>query len=492
MSKPSYLAFDFGAESGRAILGTLDGGKIHLEEIHRFRNRQVKLLGHLYWDVLYLFDELKTGLIKSVKSGHQDLRGIGVDTWGVDFGLVDKNNQLLGNPFCYRDSRTEGMMEEAFQLMNREEIYSYTGIQFMQLNSIYQLFSMVKTQNEWLDIAENILFMPDLINFLLTGEKVSEYTIASTSQLLNAEKRTWEPTIFKNLGLPIEKMSPIIQPGTVIGPLLDEVSSETDMAQMDVIAPCCHDTASAVVAVPAMSSHAAYLSSGTWSLLGIEADEPIINKTSLRNNFTNEGGFNGKIRFLRNTMGLWLLQRCVDRWEKEDKEYGYNEITRWALDEPPFQSVVNPDDHRFLNPPDMQAAIVDFCKKSDQPAPQSVGEFARCIFESLAFKYRYIIEKINSMLHQDIEVLHIVGGGSQNRVLNQFTANATGLEVIAGPVEATALGNIIVQSIATGACHSLDEGHEWIRRSFPLKTYTPTHEERWDTMYEKVKWMFSD
>jgi rhamnulokinase len=491
MVPAKFLAFDFGAESGRAILGILDRGKIGLEEIHRFPNKQVDISGHIHWDLSYLFGELKKALATAVRKGHRELLGLGVDTWGVDFGLVGKDDQLLENPYAYRDKRTDGMMDKAFQRISREEMYARTGVQFMPFNSVFQLLSVVETESLLLDKIESLLFMPDLFNFLLTGQKFSEYTIASTSQLLNAQKRDWDPGIFEKLGLPVQIMAPIIQPGTSIGPLQPEISRETDISPVDVIAPACHDTASAVAAVPAQTDNWAYLSSGTWSLLGIEVDEPIINEKSLKNNFTNEGGVGRKIRFLRNTMGLWLLQRCLKDWEKKGESLGYDELAGLALDSGEFKSIVDPDDHTFLNPPSMPEAIAEFCGKTQQPVPEKKGEFIRCIYESLALKYRFLIDKINAMCPEPAEVLHVVGGGSQNEMLNQFSADATGLRVIAGPAEATAVGNIIVQAIAKKIVDGIEEGRRVVSRSFPLKTYEPKNKNKWNRVYERVKGLFS-
>jgi rhamnulokinase len=491
MRPAKFLAFDFGAESGRAILGILDEKRICLEEIRRFPNKQINVSGHIHWDLSYLFDELKKGLVSAARKGHGELLGLGVDTWGVDFGLVGKDDRVLENPYAYRDQRTAGMMDKAFQLIPREEIYACTGIQFMQFNSVFQLLSVVESKSSLLDKIETLLFMPDLFNFLLTGQKFSEYTIASTSQLLNAQKRDWESVIFEKLGLPIHIMAPVIQPGTSVGQLLPEISQETDISTVDVIAPACHDTASAVASVPAQTSNWAYLSSGTWSLLGVEADEPIINEKSLKNNFTNEGGVGGKIRFLRNTMGLWLLQRCMKDWEEKGESYGYAELAGLALDSQEFKSIVDPDDHTFLNPPDMPEAIAEFCEKTQQPVPKKKGEFVRCIYESLALKYRFLIDRINDMIPVPVEVLHVVGGGSQNEMLNQFSADATGLRVIAGPAEATAVGNIIVQAIAKKIVDGIEEGRKVVSRSFPLKSYEPKNKNKWNSVYEKIKRMFS-
>lgn len=490
MSDVKFLAFDLGAESGRAMLGILNGEKIRLEEIHRFPNRQVEVLGHIYWDVLRLFDEVKKGLYLAANGGHGDLSGIGVDTWGVDFGLVGENDDLLGNPVAYRDKRTDGMMEKAFERISKEKIYAQTGIQFLQLNTLYQLLSMALSENPILKMSQHLLFMPDLFNFFLTGEKCSEYTIASTSQLLNARTKAWEEELFSMLGLPLGIMQPIVEPGTVVGPLLKDVARESGMPAVDVIAPACHDTACAVAAVPAQSNNWAYLSSGTWSLVGIEIDAPIIEEGSLEFNFTNEGGVGNTIRFLRNTMGLWLLQRCRKQWEQEGVSLSYDDLIRLAEDASPFRCIVNPDDTSFLNPQNMPAAIAAFCKKTDQPVPQSRGEFIRCILESLALKYRFILEKIATLRGEPIELLHIVGGGSRNEMLNQFSADATGLPVVAGPVEATAIGNVLVQAMAKKCISGVSEGRRIVARSFPLKTYEPRNGEAWDESYERVKSMF--
>lgn len=491
MSPAKFLAFDFGAENGRAILGTLDKKTLKLEEIHRFSNRQILESGHIHWDIQYLINELKRGLTASAQRGHRELQGVGIDTWGVDFGLIGKNNQILENPFAYRDSRTEGMMERAFQMMSKEEMYSLSGIQFMPFNSVFQLLSLVETKSPVLRDCETLLFMPDIFNFLLTGQKYSEYTITSTSQLLNAEKKEWEPEVFRRLGLPLTIMAPIIQPGTVVGRLLEDIVSETGVLATDVIAPACHDTASAVAAVPAQSENWAYLSSGTWSLLGVEVQKPIINKDSFQSNFTNEGGISGTIRFLRNTMGLWLLQRCLKDWRKEGESVSYEELDELTSEAEAFKRIIDPDDLLFLNPPHMPEAISEFCRKTDQPLPKKKPEFIRCIFESLAMKYCFLLDKIETIRKEPVDVLHVVGGGTQNEVLNQFSANATGLPVLAGPVEATAAGNIIIQAMAKKEIEDVDEGRETIARSFSLKHYEPQDRDQWNEAYQRVKYLFS-
>jgi rhamnulokinase len=487
MSKSDYFAaVDLGASSGRVILGQIDHN-IHLEEVHRFPNLQIKMGNQIHWDILRLFYEVKEGLKKISTKGIKELQGIAVDTWGVDYGLIGKDDKILANPVCYRDARTNGMMEKAFSYISKDLIYQYTGIQFMQLNTIFQLLSMVEEENPLLAITEKLLFMPDLINFLLTGEKFSEYTIASTSQLMNARTRNWEADIFKKLSIPLPLMSDIIQPGTVLGPVCNGIISETGLKKAEVIATACHDTASAVAAVPAQSEDWAYLSSGTWSLLGIETDQPVINQESFENDFTNEGGVNQTIRFLKNAMGMWLLEGCMKSWQQKEKIFHYDKLIQMALNTQAFKSIVNPDDNLFLNPPDMTGAICEFCKKTDQAAPENKGEFVRTILESLALKYRCIVDHINIIRKIPIKVLHIVGGGSQNEMLNQFTANACGIEIITGPIEATAIGNILIQAISRGVIHSLDKGRELVFKSFPLKIYKPEDQEVWNKNYEKYK-----
>ncbi len=488
---PKFLAIDLGAESGRSILGTLTDQQMGLEEISRFPNRQILESGHIYWDVPYLLDELKKSMCLAGAQGHTDLLGIGVDTWGVDFGLVGKDNRLLGHPFAYRDSRTDGMMERAFQLIPKDELYSRTGSQFMQINTIYQLLSMVESSSPLLEEAETLLFMPDLFGFLLSGKKYSEYTIASTSQLLDPKQKEWNTEIFNTLSLPLNFMASLKEPGTVVGRLLPNIASETGLVRTDVIAPASHDTASAVAAVPAQSTHWAYLSSGTWSLLGVELDAPVINEQSLHNNFTNEGGYDGKIRFLRNTMGLWLLQGCLKAWKSNRQAPSYDEMLSRAKEAPAFKCVVDPDDRLFLNPPDMPAAIDLFCKRTFQPLPETIGEYVRCVFESLALKYRFIVEKLNAMTDEPIVVLHIVGGGSRNELLNQWSSNAIGLPVVAGPTEAAAVGNILVQAIAERELDGIEDGRRIVARSFPLETYEPRDHEAWNDAFEGRRGIFA-
>lgn len=493
MAASRFLALDFGAESGRAILGTLENGRISLEEIHRFPNRQVRVHGHVYWDVLYLFDELKKGLAAAAARGCKKLDGIGVDTWGVDFGLLDARGELVGNPHTYRDPRTEGMLEAAFKLVPREEIFAATGNQFMTLNTLFQLLSLSKAKSPALANAKTLLFMPDLFNYLLTGKKCAEYTIASTSQMMNAKKRAWSKTLLKKLGIPAEILPEIVAPGAEVGPVLPQILEETGLEPVKVFAPGGHDTACAVAAVPATEGgNWAYLSCGTWSLIGVELDQPDVSETALANSFTNEGGVGGKIRFLRNCTGLWLLQRTRARWQQEGDELSYAEIAKLAAraSDSAFQSVVDPDDPAFGNPADMPAAIADYCRRTGQTPPATKGEFARCILESLAFKYRSIIGRINEMRGEPVECLHIVGGGSQNELLCQLAADACGIPVVAGPVEATALGNVLMQAVAAGKVKNLAEARRIVAKSVETKRYEPQNPEEWDMAWRGVRQLF--
>lgn len=451
MATAKYLAFDLGASSGRAIVGIYENDNLRLEETHRFPNRMVYVNGHYHWDILQLFDELKTGLAQTAKAGHADIRSIGVDTWGVDFGLIGRNGVPLGNPYAYRDIDSDEFVQKVFDIVPREELYNKTGIQFLPFNTIFQLYRLVEENNPLLDVAEHLLFTPDLLNYFLTGEMVSEYTIASTSQLLDPWTKTWQPELFERLGLPLNIMSDIVPPGTKVGALRPDIAAEAGLPQVDVVAPACHDTASAVAAVPASGENWAYLSSGTWSLIGVESPEPIVNEAALANNFTNEGGVNNKIRFLKNVAGLWLVQRCKTDWAKSGEDLSFAELARLAEEAGPSSCVIDPDDSRFTNPANMPSAIEEYCRETDQPAPQTKGEYIRCALESLARKYKEVLDNMNAMLPHSIERLHIVGGGSKNELLNRLTEDTTGIQVITGPAEATAMGNILVQHRAAGA-----------------------------------------
>ncbi|MDX1700337.1 MAG: rhamnulokinase family protein, partial [Melioribacteraceae bacterium] len=385
-TEKKYLAFDYGAESGRAIIGILSNEKIVLEEVHRFPNKLIQIKGSLYWDIYYLYNELINGLKKAVHKGHNDISSIAVDTWGVDFGLISKDDHILGTPYAYRDSRTDGILPKAFRLMPKNEIYKLTGNQFMQINTAFQLLSMVKSKNTLLKYADRLLFMPDLFNFLLTGEKKSEYTIASTSQLLNAKSKKWDSKIINSFKIPPKILSEIIMPGNNIGKLNKSISDPLGLKNVDVVAVGSHDTASAVAAVPNLNNDWAFISSGTWSLIGIEIDRPIINKKSFDYNFTNEGGVGGKIRFLKNVMGMWIIQKLKKEWESGGRNYTYSQLNNFAEKATPFKFFIDVDSSIFLNPPSMIEAINEYCIKHFQKKPRSKGEYVRLVLESLALK----------------------------------------------------------------------------------------------------------
>lgn len=485
-----FLAIDLGAESGRAFVGILDSGKISIEEIHRFPNVPVIVSGHLHWDVYGLFNHVRTALKLAVEKGHGDIISVGVDTWGVDFGLVKSDGTPMEMPFTYRDSRTNGMMEKVFEKIPRGKLYSKTGIQLMQINSIFQLYSMKEECSESLESADKLLFTPDIFNYFLTGRRVSEYTIASTSQLLNASTRLFDEEIFLALGLPVKLMCPIVMPGTIVGSVIPEVASGAGLRDVNVVAVGSHDTSSAVAAIPASGNNWAFLSSGTWSLIGVETDKPIINEKSLANNFTNEGGVGGKITFLQNISGLWLLQELRRIWKERGENYRYDELVAMAREAREFKCILDPSDDSFLNPPDMETAIVDFCRKTDQASPENKGEFVKTVFESLALKYRSAVRNLGAITGRKIEKLHIVGGGAQNEMLNQFTADAAGIPVVAGPVEATVLGNIMVQAIAENKIDSLEKGRDIVRQSFQVKEYVPRDSRKWDEAGGRVSFNF--
>lgn len=484
--KTQFLAFDLGAESGRAVAGTLQKDKIFLQEIHRFVNGPVKIQGHLFWDVLHLFQEMKEGLAKAIREGYS-FRSLGVDTWGVDYALLAKDGSLLGNPYHYRDPRTNGIMEEAFRRVPREEIFRATGIQFMQLNTLYQLLSMVVTSSPLLEAADCLLMMPDLFHYWFTGQKVSEFTIATTSQCYNPLKQDWDKNLLEKMGIPTHIFPQIIPPGTPLASMLEEIAEETGAKQVQVIAPGSHDTASAVAAVPAEGDNFAYISSGTWSLMGIEVSQPIINEKSLQYNFTNEGGVAQRFRFLRNIMGLWLVQECRRTWAREGKEYSYDDLTQMAKEAKPFKAFVDPDDPRFLAPGNMPERIREFCRETHQQEPETPGEVIRCALESLALKYRWVLDRLEDLLGQPLSVIHIVGGGSQNTLLCQFTADATGKPTSAGPIEATALGNLLTQAMAQGYLASLQELRRIVRQSFEMVWYQPQDTPKWQRAYQEFQ-----
>ena len=470
-TRNTYLAVDFGGGSGRVIAGSLLQGKLELEEIHRFTNRQVKLGNHVYWDFPSLFEDMKTGLKLAAQKGYH-VKGIGIDTWGVDFGLIDKKGNLLGNPVCYRDARTDGMPDKVFQILDAQKHYACTGIQVMPINTLFQLYSMKQNQDAQLEVARQLLFMPDLFSYFLTGVANNEYCIASTSELLNAKSRNWSFDTIHSLGLPEHLFGKIILPGTIRGTLKEDIARETGLGAVDVIAVGSHDTASAVAAVPATESPIAFLSSGTWSLLGVEVDEPILTEEARKAQFTNEGGVDGKIRFLQNITGLWILQRLMNEWKVCGEEQDYNIIIPQAA-EAKIDTIIPVDDATFMNPENMENALIHYCRSHALQVPQSKAETVRCVLQSLAFKYRQAVEQLNRCLPAPIRQLNIIGGGSQNKLLNQLTADELGIPVYAGPVEATAMGNILTQAMAKGEIADLRELREIVTRSVTPQVYYP-------------------
>jgi rhamnulokinase len=482
-----FAAVDLGAESGRVVVGSFDGKTVRLEEAHRFANVPVRAAGTLHWDVLRLWNDILDGLAMA-RQAHGELVGIGVDTWGVDFGLLDANASLLGNPVHYRDARNDGVMEHAFEIVPRDEIFARTGLAFLPFNTLYQLLALKRGNSPQLQIASGLLLMPDLLHCWLSGTCAAEYTIASTSQMLDARTRTWDSELLKRLDLPTRLLPDLIAPGTTLGHLRDEVAARTGLDKSTrVIAPGAHDTASAVAAVPFQNGSGAYLSSGTWSLMGVELDEPLINARVAELNFTNEGGVGGKIRFLKNIAGLWLVQECRRVWARAGQEYSYAELTERAAKATPFGAMIEPDDAAFAAPASMPQTIVEYCRSNGQTPPSGVDAIVRCCLESLALKYRWTLEKLEELRAQKIETLHIVGGGTQNKLLSQLTADAIGRPVVAGPVEATATGNILMQAMARGELSTLPELREVVRHSFEVETFEPRAEylPQWDEVYQK-------
>lgn len=465
---------------------SFDGRRLSLDEAHRFPNGPVRVLGSQHWDALRLFAEIKHGLALAARPAGLD--GIGLDTWGLDFGLLDRDDHLVGNPYHYRDARTDGMPERAFQRVPREEIFERTGIQFMPINTLYQLLSMVEAHSAALDAAQTLLLMPDLFNFWLAGRKAVEFTNATTTQMYDQRAGDWAWPLLERLGLPVHILPRVARPATVLGPLLDSVAEEIGAgANVPVIAPACHDTGAAVAAVPAAEGRWAYISSGTWSLVGAEVARPVITSQSLADNFTNEGGVAGTVRLLKNVSGLWLLQECRRVWAERGAGRSYEWLLAAAEAAQPFAALVDPDDPAFLHPADMPAALAEYCVRAGQPAPASQPALARCIFESLALKYRWVLEKLEGLLGYRLDVIHIVGGGALNVLLCQLTADAAGRPVIAGPVEAAALGNALVQAIALGELASLADARGIVRESFELRRYKPRAGDGWDEAYAKME-----
>lgn len=490
MTEPmkKYIGIDLGASSGRAIVGILESKLLKLDEVYRFSNGGIQLFDSLYWDTLRLFEEIKNGLKMCVEKYGPNFDGIGIDSWGVDFVLLDCNNELVGLNHHYRDKRTDGMVDEMFKVVRKEEIFNQTGIQFMPINSSTQLFSMVKSKSPQLTVTKKFLMIADYFNFLLSGKISSEYTLATTSQLYNPIKNEWAFDLIKKLGFNPKWFPNIINPGTILGKIYNSITNKTGLDEnTPVIATLCHDTAAAIAVVPLEEDvkNWAYISSGTWSLMGLELSQPIINQKALKYNFTNEGGVFGTIRFLKNIIGLWLIQECKRIWEEQNRiKISYDEIDKLAQRAKPHTSFIFPDNEMFLNPKNMIKTIQNYCKGTDQDVPTGIGSISRIIFEGLAFRYRQILDQLQEFSDKKIEKIYIIGGGSQNELLCQFTSNITNLPVDAGPSEATTIGNILMQAIATGEIESLQQLRHIVRNSFKIKSFNPKNNSEWEKAHK--------
>lgn len=467
--RTTVLAIDIGAESGRVMAVHFDGASLQLEEVHRFPNFALTVNGVLHWDILHLWREVQAGIERSRVQTAEPPASLAVDTWGVDFGLLDRDGNLIGNPVCYRDSRTEGMLDAVFARVPKAEVFAQTGIQFMAINTLYQMMSLVERGSPQLQIASRFLTVPDLLNFWLSGAQVCEFSNATTTQMLNPFTRSWASELLDALAIPLDLFPEVVQPGTRLGAYDD----------IPVIAPACHDTGSAVAGVPAQTSNFAYISSGTWSLVGLEVAEPVVNEAALAVNATNEGGVFGSFRLLKNVMGLWLLQQCRSTWEQAGRAYSYPELVSLAESAEPLRYFVDPNDDRFLPPGDHPAHIQAFCQQSGQAGPEGDAAVARCVFDSLALAYRDVLLELQGLTGRPIDVIHVVGGGSRNRLLNQLTADATGIPVLAGPGEATVIGNSLVQLISLGELANLDEGRQLVSGLGELERFEPEGEDAW-------------
>ena len=492
MKTLNLLGFDFGASSGRAMLGTLENGKLEIREVHRFLNDPVTLCGRFVWDVPRLVYEMKQALLKI---SHMDVKldAIGIDTWGVDYGLLDKNGKLLGLPVHYRDERTQGMREKVREIVPDAELFARTGIAYNTFNTIYQLFAMRQEGDPQLDAASDLLFMSDLLTYFLTGAKGTDYTMASTSQMLNPVTRNWDRALLEKLGIPTAMLGAVELPGVVRGTLLKEIAKECGVDEIPVIAVGGHDTACAVAAVPAQGGDYAFLSSGTWSLLGAELDEPLCTEGVMKANYTNEGTVDGRIRLLKNIMGLWIIQECKREWDRRQDAVDFAELVEMAIGAPAFKAIIDVDDPCFLAPGDMPNRIQEYCRRTGQAVPQGRGEISRVVYEGLALKYRWAIERLEQdMLKKRVNALHIVGGGSKNVLLNRFTAEAIQRPVITGPGEGTVIGNLLMQAKALGAIGDIAELRGVVEASFPTKKYIPeTDGADWDAAYARYLEMFA-
>lgn len=488
MSEKVYLAIDLGAESGRVIAGMFDGTTVTLEEVHRFPNGPIDVAGTRRWDLIGLWREILEGLRKSAQRFGDKIVSVGVDSWGVDYVLLSEKNEMLGAPYNYRDARTNGMVEHACSRVPRQEIFEQTGIQFMQINSLIQLISMQLNDPQFLTFADKFLMVADFFHWLLCGSKVVEFTNATTSQCLHPTTGDWSNDLLRKFDIPTKIFPEVVPPGTKLGTLRKEISHQTGLGRIDVIAPATHDTAAAVAAVPTQhtgKSNWAYISSGTWSLIGVEVQNAILTPEALAENITNEGGIDGTYRLLKNVMGLWLVQECKRSFERQGKVFDYDDLTLMAMRSDAFESIINPNDPVFLNPEDMAVTIRNWCREHGETVPETEGALIRCALESLAFKYHTVLSGIEKLTGVPTEVIHVVGGGSQNALLNQFTADVCGVPVVAGPIEATALGNVLVQARAAGDVSSLEEMRSIVRSSAELTTFQPQATVLWRQIYTR-------
>lgn len=492
-NRPVHLAVDLGASSGRVLAGRLGDHGVELEELNRFHNGGVSLGKRTVWNLLGQWEEILSGLSQAATRFPNQIRSIGADTWGVDYVLLDRNDDQVGPCYCYRDPRTRGMLEQSFERLSREKIFAATGLQFMEINTAYQLLAMRLEDSPLLDIAETFLMVPDFLHWQLTGQKSNEFTNASTTQLLNPQTCDWSPEVLDAFDIPRHLFSKPLQPGSSLGPILPSVAARTGLASdVEVILPATHDTGSAVLAVPAKTFAASqpdwcYISCGTWSLMGVELAGPELGEACQMLNFTNEGGAQGSIRLLKNISGLWIVQQCREQWKREGRDLSWGRLVELAQAASPMESIIDPDDDCFVAPENMPEAVRGYCNRTGQRVPGDEGAIIRCALESLALKYRMVLGMLEQITGRKIETIHMVGGGVQNRLLCQFAADACDRHVVAGPVEATAIGNILMQALGCGEIGSIDEARELVRRAKDIAQYEPQPSERWDRGFEKLK-----
>ncbi|MCG8586862.1 MAG: rhamnulokinase [Pirellulales bacterium] len=494
MSKKVFVAVDLGASSGRHVAGLFDGSRLTLEDIHRFGNGPVPAAGHLYWDVLGLWQNIVEGLRLAGREYETDVASVGVDTWGVDFALLNEHDELVGNPFCYRDPQTVGTVDQVVERVGRDSVFEQTGVQFMEINTLYQLFALAERKSPLLSQARTFLMIPDLFHWLLTGEKANEFTDTTTTQMYNPVSRDWAYPLLESLNIPRDLFAgaEIVPPGTRLGKLRSEVADATGLSDLEVVLPGTHDTASAVMAVPtseppSQQPNWCYISSGTWSLMGVETPQAILSDKCRELNFTNEGGVGSTLRVLKNITGLWIIQECRRIWHQEGRDYDWSALVQMAMETPRLASVVNPDHPALVAPSNMPEAIRKLCRESGQPIPDSEGAVIRCGMESLALKYRQVLGYLEELTGSPIETIHILGGGTQNKALCQMTADACNRHVVAGPIEATAIGNVMMQAVAAGEVASIAQAREIVRTSFSVDEYQPSETAAWNEAYERFE-----